>query len=377
MATATAFAKLLHLDRFALWQKKDQRVIGLDFGHSSVKAVQLRNEQGRAILETYGEIAVGPYGDLAVGQVANLSSAKMVELLGDLFREANINAPAASIAIPLRSSLLSIIELPPALSGAKLDKIIPLEARKYIPVPISEVELDWWVLPRPTDQSDQASGTPAEKKTEVLIAAIHKEVIDRYSEYLKAVNLSPAFFEIETFSAIRSVFAGERGVTVILDFGAGTTKLAIVDYGIVRLSHTISKGAQDITLALSRSLGVPFAKAEEIKRTVGLMENYEGQNLSGVMNAIIEYIFAEAHKVLTVYETRKRRSIEKVILIGGGSLLKGLLELAGQNFEMPVVLGKPFDRVEYPAFLGEVLEKTGPGFAVALGLALRHLGSAN
>ncbi|MEK7208649.1 MAG: type IV pilus assembly protein PilM [Patescibacteria group bacterium] len=373
MATATAFAKFLHLDHLALWQKKDQRVVGLDFGHSSVKAVQLRNEQGRAVLETYGEIAVGPYGDLAVGQVSNLTSAKMVELLGDLFREANINAQAASVAIPLRSSLLSIIELPPALSGSKLDKIIPLEARKYIPVPISEVELDWWVMPRVADQS---AGETGGRKTEVLIAAIHKEVISRYAEYLKAVNLTPAFFEIETFSAIRSVFAGERGATVILDFGAGTTKLAIVDYGIVRLSHTISKGAQDITLALSRSLGVPFAKAEEIKRAVGLVENYEGQNLSGLVSAIIEYIFAEAHKVLTVYEARKRRSIEKVILIGGGALLKGLLELAGRNFEIPVSLGEPFARVEYPAFLNEVLTKTGPGFAVAMGLALRHLGNA-
>src|SRR3989344_5897650 len=244
MATATAFAKLLHLDRFALWQKKDQRVIGLDFGHSSVKAVQLRNEQWRAILETYGEIACGPYGCLAVGQVANLSSAKMVELLGDLFREANINAPAASIAIPLRSSLLSIIELPPTLSGAKLDKIIPLEARKYIPVPISEVELDWWVLPRPTNQSDQASGAPAEKKTEGLIAAIHKEIIGRYSEYLKAVNLPPVFFEIETFSAVRSVFAGERGVTVILDFGAGTKKKGVLWIGVLSASPTPSARAR-------------------------------------------------------------------------------------------------------------------------------------
>ncbi|MBI2097581.1 MAG: type IV pilus assembly protein PilM [Candidatus Vogelbacteria bacterium] len=366
---ANSLGKFFHFGQSALWQTKDNRVVGLDLGHSSVKAVQLRRDKGRAILETYGEMAVGPYGHLAVGQVSNLSGDQMAELLGDLFREANITARAVSVAIPLRSSLLLIIELPP-LSPSQLGKVIPIEARKYIPVPISEVELDWWVIPQP------AAGAPAAgepKKVEVLLAAIHKEVINQDTAHLKRLELTPAFFEIETFSAIRSIFSGERGATVILDLGAGTTKLAIVDYGIVRISHTISKGAQDITLAISRSLGLEFAKAEEIKRSVGLLERYEGQNISGLASTIVEYIFAEAHKVLTIYETRQRRSIEKVILIGSGALLRGLVELAQQSFEVPVMLGQPFAKVEYPAFLEGVLSKTGPGFAVAVGLALRHL----
>ncbi|MBI2100516.1 MAG: type IV pilus assembly protein PilM [Candidatus Vogelbacteria bacterium] len=367
---ANPLGKFFQFGQSALWQKKDNRVIGLDLGHSSVKAVQLRREKGRVILETYGEMAVGPYGDLAVGQVSNLTSVKMAELIGDLFREANITARAVSLAIPLRSSLLLIIDLP-QLNSSQLDKVIPIEARKYIPVPISEVELDWWVIPQPS----RSETTPAieAKKVEVLIAAIHKEVINQYTEHLKSLQLSPAFFEIETFSAIRSIFSGERGATVILDLGAGTTKLAIVDQGIVRISHTISKGAQDITLAISRSLGLEFAKAEEIKRSVGLLERYEGQNIAGLASAIIEYIFAEAHKVLTIYQTRQRRSVEKVILIGNGALLTGLVELAGQSFEVPVTLGLPFAKVEYPTFLEGVLSKTGPGFAVAVGLALRHL----
>ncbi len=370
---ANPLGKFWHFGQSALWQKKDNRVVGLDLGHSSVKAVQLRNEKGRAILETYGEMAVGPYGDLAVGQVSNLTSVKMAELLGDLFREANITARLVSLAIPLRSSLLLIIDLP-SLSSSQLGKVIPIEARKYIPVPISEVELDWWVIPRPVRSGDgSTAGEPESKKIEVLLAAIHKEVINQYTEHLKFLELTPAFFEIETFSAIRSIFSGERGATVILDLGAGTTKLAIVDYGVVRVSHTVSKGAQDITLAISRSLGLEFAKAEEIKRAVGLLERYEGQNIPGLASTIIEYIFAEVRKVLTIYQTRQRRSIEKVILIGGGALLKGLLELAGQNFEVPVTLGLPFTKVEYPAFLEGVLAKTGPGFAVAVGLALRHL----
>jgi len=36
----------------------------------------------------------------------------------------------------------------PDLSEKELQTMIPIEARKYIPVPISEFSLDWWVIPK-------------------------------------------------------------------------------------------------------------------------------------------------------------------------------------------------------------------------------------
>lgn len=365
---ANPFQKLFHLGAIDLWQKKENRVVGLDIGHSSAKAVQLRREKGQAILETYGEIALGPYGDLAVGQVANLNGLKLAELLRDLFTEANINARPISISIPLRSSLLIIMELPD-VGRSKLDKIVPIEARKYVPVPISEVDLDWWMIPRVSETKEVVD----RKQVEVLLAAIHHDIVNQYRGVMKSLEREVAFFEIETFSALRSVFGGDLSPTVIIDLGAGTTKVAIVDYGVVRLSHTISKGAQDITLSLSRSLGVEFAKAEEIKRRVGLVETVEGERVTGLVSTVVEYIFSEVVKALTIYQHKQQRAISKIVLIGGGALLKGILETAGRSFEVPVTLGNPFGAAQYPAFLENVLRGSGPGFAVAMGLALRHL----
>ncbi|MBI2099812.1 MAG: type IV pilus assembly protein PilM, partial [Candidatus Vogelbacteria bacterium] len=357
----------LNFKRFGFWKKKNNHVIGVDFGASSVKVIQLRKEKGRAILETYGEIATGPYRELAVGQTAVLTPDKQAELLRDLFREANITTNLGSIAIPLSASLVVIIEIP-KVGKDLLAKVIPIEARKYIPVPISEVALDWWVIP-----NQQINPEAEEPKLEVLLVAIHNEVISQYRDLAVAALMEPAFFEIETFSAIRSVFAGDMAPTVILDIGGGSTKMAIVDYGIVRLSHTIGKGSQDITLAISRDLGVDFAKAEEIKRQVGLVERLEGENVSASVSGIIEYIFAEVNKVLATYQAKQRRAASRIILIGGGALLRGILDLATKSFEVPVSLGKPFDKVETPPFLQNVLAEAGPGFAVSIGLCLRHL----
>ena len=76
---------------------------------------------------------------------------------------------------------------------------------------------------------------------------------------------------------------------------------------------------------------------------------------------------------MLAYEKKYNKNISKVVLVGGGSLLKGLLERATANFHAEVVYGDPFSKTEAPAFLQPVLSMSGPEFSVAVGLALRQL----
>lgn len=358
---------------------KEKSAVAIDFGSSSVKVVQLRKEKGRAILETYGELACGPYSDLSVGQATNLPEEKMIELLRDLFREANVTAKIGAMAIPLRNSLLVSVEMP-EVEEEKLAEIVPIEARKYVPLPISEVVLDWRIMPKSSlDERETSSEKIGDnkksygKKIEVLIASIQKDVIRLYQDMAQKLGLSLETFEIETFSSIRSVMPNDLSATAILDVGAGTSKIAIVDYGLARLSHTIAKGSQDITIAIAKSLSVPFTKAEEIKRKFGLLGDVDNGELLESISPTVEYIFAEAGKVMVQYQKEYKRAIDKVILIGGGTMMKGIGEVAREVIGLPIVMGAPFDKVEAPVFLNNVLKETGPEFAVAIGLALRKL----
>src|SRR3989344_1138947 len=129
-----------------LFKKKGDSVIGIDIGSSSIKIVQLRRKKDKAILETYGELALGPYAERAIGQATMLPVEKLTEAIKDILREANVSTKSGGIAIPLVSSLISVIDLP-QVSEKQLRVMVPIEARKYIPVPISEVTLDWQILP--------------------------------------------------------------------------------------------------------------------------------------------------------------------------------------------------------------------------------------
>ena len=71
-------------------KKKNNSAIGIDIGSSSIKIVQLRKKGEKAILDTYGELALGPYGGAAIGQSVNLPTEKIVQALSDLLAEKEV-----------------------------------------------------------------------------------------------------------------------------------------------------------------------------------------------------------------------------------------------------------------------------------------------
>ncbi len=369
------FFKNLSLSKgLALFTRKESSVLGIDLGSSSLKLVQVRKENERAILETYGELSAGPYGGMEIGKSVRLVGEKVIEMLRDLIKEANVTSHRAVVAIPLRSSFVTVISLP-LMSEADLQEAVPFEARRWIPVPPGEVIIDWWVLPQGiSGEREREEGLAKERKfMDVLLVAIHREAVEKYQSIFKEVGIEVASFEIEVFSQVRSVLAREVAPLLLVDFGALSTRFTIVDYGIVRMSHGLDRGSQDLTSALSRSLGIDFERAEKLKRDTGLSSRPEHKETRAVLEPLIDYAFSEGLRVTSEYRRRSGHSLRRVVLTGGGANLKGLVDFSVNKFGLEAKLANPFGRVEYPAFLEPALKELGPTFSTALGLALRDL----
>ena len=58
--------------------------MGIDVGASSIKIVQIKKKGSRAILQTYGEIALGPYAGIEIGRATKLPPEKIAEALKDV-----------------------------------------------------------------------------------------------------------------------------------------------------------------------------------------------------------------------------------------------------------------------------------------------------
>lgn len=359
-----------------LMKKKEESVVGLDIGSAFVKIVQLRRKGAKAVLDTYGEIALGPLAGLEVGQSTQLTPEKIAEAVTDLMKEAKVTSRDIAISLPVSSALLTVIELPD-LGEAKLKEIIPIEARKYVPTAVSEVSLNWWVIPKPRAayvDPDAEEKNKGQQMADVLLAAVHNDVIAKYRDIATRVGATSFSPEIEVFSTIRSAFARESQLAMLVDIGASTTKVAIVDEGVIRSSHLINAGSQDITLALSQSRGIALLDAEETKREKGLLGDPNDPSVTEVTRIAVERILAEINRIFTKYQRDKHVSISTILLAGGGSLLKGLPDLMHQTFEgTHIVMADVFNRVESPAILEDLLKEASPEFATAMGLAMRKL----
>jgi type IV pilus assembly protein PilM len=359
-----------------LFGKGDDPVsVGIDIGTSAIKVVEIRKENNTLALTTYSSLALGQYIEKGyLGQVTNLPVEGLGQALIDTLRETKITSGQILVNIPAVSSIIFTLDLPAAVEEKEYGIVVPNESKKFIPVPLTDVVLDWYPLPRreeSTSESKRIKESGGDATITILVVATLNESISKISQVLQKAGLPSQNLEIEMFSHIRSIIYRELFPVLIIDIGASRSRASIVDHGIIEAFRLISRGGQDMTLALSRAFELPFDAAEKLKKEKGLLVSEAYPKNAEILVTEYHDIFAQANSVILAYEKKHGKTVEKVILTGGGANAQGLFEYARTQFSAEVTLARPFDKVETPPFLKEVLFETGPEFSGALGLALR------
>lgn len=351
------------------FSKKTESVVGLDIGSSSIKVVELAKRGDFVELVTYGLLEISPYGGKEIGRAVQLSVEQTVEAISDVMREAKVKSNVSGIAIPFKSSFMRLIEVP-QVTEKELKKIVPLEARKYIPVPIDEVSLDWGLVPQvKTGLSDGGK----KDKINVLLVAVHNDILNRFRSISDEAKLDNKFLEVESYSSMRSIAPDSNEALMLCDFGASATKVYIIYKGFVLISHVINTGSQDITLNISRSMDLPIDQAEIMKREKGF--SGDDKDLSEIINLTLGQITQELERTKEDFEQKYNTNITNVQLIGGGAQLKGLSSRIESVLKVEVAKGNAFGQIKTPSFLNETIKEIGPEFAVAVGCALRVVSS--
>ncbi|MFA5132459.1 MAG: type IV pilus assembly protein PilM [Candidatus Paceibacterota bacterium] len=352
---------------FNLFKKEEVgQALGLDIGTSSIKVVQLRREKEKIILDTYGEIALGPYAGMLAGQAVHLGEEKTIEAIKDVFKEAKVTARNTVIAIDPSAAYVSLVKVP-KVADEELKTMMPLEARKYIPVPLSDVQMDWWHIPTTINIASE------ERMINVVLAAVNNETLTSYDHIVQKVGLTNVEYEIHGYSLLRGAKPGTQGMVLYVDIGAQYTTLSLVYQSIVLDMHVISKGSQDSTLQLSKALSIPIDTAEDTKRTFGYLGDASNPYVKDVMQLSSYPLFGEVARLSLMFERKYNQNIEGIILSGGGARVPGVLDVYNQTVHIAGRIITPFEQIEVPAFLSEMIEKVGPTYAVAIGCALKKL----
>src|SRR3989344_1253872 len=346
---------------------KSKSQLGVDIGSSNIKIVQLKPVDSKFVLETYGLVNFSY-------QIATKDSsggiAQTAQLLKNLVSKSRATTNQIVASLPNSSVFTSVIEMP-KIPENELKTAIEFEAKKYVPLPLAEVALSWSVIEdkkaRINKDTNLGFKTAGESRTKVLVTAVPTAVIDNYLKVFELAGLTPLALEIESLSLIRSLVGEDLNINLVIDIGAKSTSINLVDSGYLRLSKNLNVGGDTVTGSIAQSLSVNFARAEQFKKDFGLSGS--GQQIPQVMRPILDIIKSEASQLISLFESRGER-IGKILLSGGGSKLPSLKEYFSV-LGKPVVLANPWSQVLYPEKLKPVIEPLGLNLAVAVGLAMR------
>lgn len=342
-------------------QEGASKTVGIDIGGASIKVVEIEETTRTLAIKTYGELQLGPYDAKPLGELVALQGQKRIEAVTDVMREAGVTGRRGALAMPLSSSFLTVI--PVTVNGQEdLMARIPVEARKYVPLPLPDVTLDWTEL--------QPVGDKVTNVKEVLLAAIENKALAEHREILSAIGMTGEGAEIEAFSLIRSLWRAKDTTLAIIDIGARSSKLYITRGGALERLHRVSVGGREITRLVSEKLGVSFDEAENLKRAYDRQEE-QGSKIFQMMAQVIDGPLAEFGRLIGQYESRTGEQLGRIVVGGGAASMPYALDYVKERFARPVELAHPFAKVAYPAFMEDTLRGIGPSFGVALGAALR------
>jgi type IV pilus assembly protein PilM len=350
-----------------LFSTKPSSIIGINIGSSSLKIVQIRKSSGSFVLETYGEISLGSLETNSYpGACVPLDKTSITRSLTKLLADAQTTTTTAIVSIPAQASLLFYLDIP-TIALPSLSTIIPNEASKHIPIPISEVSLQWAQLPDFTSHIDPIIQT----NTKIMVAATTNSLVSDMVSGITDAGIVVSSTEIEMISIVRSCARLDLTPTMIIDFGASRLSLGVIHYGALEYTHTITRGSSLLTDMIAKSMNVSHEVAEKIKREQGLTGNES--LVASLIVPFVASLLSEIKNNIRIYQKEHNTVITSIKLCGGGSKMLGLRELIESEIQITTTMADPFVNVEVSEFLRDVLVKMGPSFAVSVGLAMGAL----
>lgn len=345
-----------------------RRILGVDIGTVSLKAIELEQQGHNLVMSNYGLLEATGYLTRS-NEALQTSSLKVVEKevaekLQILLREMKPRTRQAIGSVPLFLVFSTILEVP-LLDYKETAKIVSFQAKQYLPVPVSEMILDWWR----TGEFENQRGQPFQR---ILIVAIPREVVEKYKRIFRLADLRLAALEVESVALNRVLGTAAGAATAIVDIGAESTSVAISEKGELKYNGQFDYGGLSLTYAVARSLDIAVRRAEELKKRRGLAGAGGEYELSTSLIPFLDVIIQEVRRICDVFEKTYGRKVEKLSLVGGGANLKGLDEYFSQQLNVRPADPLVFAKIKYDSAREPIVRELNRELAVAAGLALKY-----
>lgn len=342
-----------------------KKILGLDIGARSVKAVLLSRKGNQVSLDSYY------YVDIQEATGADGLEGRAARVVADLVEGAGLRR--AQVASAIEDKELQVLSLSlPNLPERELRAAVLNELEAQLGLDSNDLAVDYTVDPPRNERASQL---------DVHAFYTKLSVVKSHLESLEAAHLHPVAVEGAMHAALEAArfneYVSPEETCLLVDAGDSHTSVGLISRGELLQVNTIRAGAGDINQELIRQLGCTFENSElrklgfRMEREEAAAEDSEEKTIEQGYYQIIVGI----HDTATYFRaSRKAQKIQRVILAGGGLLLEGAAAVIEQSLGLPVTVADPLRKIQI--FGGkegdrERLPRIAPMLHVAVGLALR------
>ncbi len=342
-------------------------IIGIDLGSSAVKIMELTQKNNRYCVKNFA-VEHLQTGDIVEKNIRNKDA--VTKALLKALNKSKITSRLGCISIPSSSSISKIIQLEVGLTEKEIANEISLEADRYIPYELDEVNLDFEVL---------GPSKIGHNLNDVLLVASKKENINTRINILEDVGIKAKIIDIEPLS-IERVFCkliakdlpeqGKEKLIALLDLGATSTSLNFFDN--LRSVYTKEQafGGQQLLDEIQKRYGLTLPEAILARKYGDLPEDYQVDVLEPFRTKIAQQITRACQLFLSSSEYKR---IDYIVLTGGTSNLVGIDDLVRELLHVKVFVANPFSNVLLEDHIAaDVLNEESAGLVNCCGLALRN-----
>jgi len=335
--------------------------VGVDISDESVKFLEIIREGNNFRVGKYGEKKL-PTGSVINGQIKDKRA--LVSVLASIKKE---GIDFANVALPEEKAFLFKVTVPNTTSD-EIRSNLSYQLETKVPVALSSAVFDYDII----------STSKNVAQAEAVVTVLPTEFVSSYLSAFNESGIQPLSFEIEGQAVARAVVPkNTKGSVMVIDFGHKRTGLAVVSSGAVVYTSTIDIGGDTVSEKIREIMKVTENDVAKIKNEMGFSNEAPQElreALAGTMSAIRDEITKHYNYWKTRVDDGKESPIEKIIICGGNSNIKGLREYIGDAMNIGVEKGNVWQGLfDFDDYVPPIKQELSFGYATAIGLASADL----
>jgi len=341
-------------------------ILGIDFGHYSIKIVVIENKK----IKTIGEQAI--IEDLSLFDPDKLEVSHWVSAFKTLCDNLDINLKKVdSVVSSIDGSKVSIKPMSTLeMEESELIEILNFEAKKHVPLDNSDPVVDYHILGQNVKEID---------KIDILLVATTQKIIKAHNLIVKGCNLKNPIFDADPLALLNCYKYNyeclENNVDVLLNIGLMNTTILVYGDNQELFTREIAIAGHHINLDLMKLKNINYGQAEDEKLNDGVNafeaeeSDSDSESIKISQRNILSELSDEIRKTLRYYMKSKAGvSYNKFYISGGLSNMPGLVNFLNTTLNVEFDELNPFNKMD----INQEIDNKSK-YAVSFGLALREV----